>query len=80
MSEYLRANFHLTTSGNFRSPTLIDAIAEVGVDRVMFSVDYPFEDTSDAATWFTELDLTDHDRAAIGRDNAIALLKLKARG
>lgn len=80
MSEYLRANIHLTTSGNFRSPTLTDAIAEVGVERVMFSVDYPFEDMSEAATWFTALDLSERDRAAIGRDNAIALLKLDLAG
>ena len=29
IADYFRANFHLTTSGNFRTPTLIDAIAEI---------------------------------------------------
>jgi gamma-resorcylate decarboxylase len=52
MSEYLRENFYITTSGNFRTQTLIDCLLEVGSDRILFSVDYPFEDTFDAAEWF----------------------------
>ncbi len=43
-TEYLRSNFYITTSGNFHTPTLVDAITEIGVDRVLFSVDYPFEE------------------------------------
>ena len=45
--DYFHANFHLTTSSHFSTHALIDSIAEIGVDRVMFSVDYPFEDFSD---------------------------------
>ena len=76
-TEYLRANFFLTTSGQFWTPTLQAAIAEVGIDRVMFSVDYPFEDTHDAASWFDGVPLADADRAKIGWENAIRLLRLQ---
>jgi gamma-resorcylate decarboxylase len=73
MAEYLRSNVYLTTSGHFRTPTLIDAIAEVGADRIMFSVDYPFEETADAASWFDAAEIDEDDRRKIGRDNAAAL-------
>jgi 2,3-dihydroxybenzoate decarboxylase len=76
MSEYLRTNFHFTTSGHFRTPSLVDAITEVGSDRILFSVDYPFEETADAVSWFDSLELSDADRRKIGRGNAAALFKL----
>ncbi len=42
-TEYLRKNFYLTTSGVFRTQALIDTLLEVGSDRILFSVDYPYE-------------------------------------
>jgi gamma-resorcylate decarboxylase len=76
VADYVRANFHLTTSGHFSTPALIDAIAEVGSERVMFSVDYPFEDFSDAADWFDKAEIDEADRRKIGRTNAMKLFKL----
>jgi predicted TIM-barrel fold metal-dependent hydrolase len=78
ITAYLRSNVFLTTSGNFRTPTLLAAIAEVGVERILFSVDYPFEDTVDAATWFDAAEIAEGDRVKIGRANAAALFRLKA--
>src|SRR5262245_11252480 len=76
LADYFLANFHLTTSGHFSTPALIDAVAEVGAERVMFSVDYPFEDFSDAADWFDHAQISDSDRRKIGRTNAMKLFKL----
>jgi gamma-resorcylate decarboxylase len=76
VADYMRANVHLTTSGHYSTPALLDAIAEFGVDRVMFSVDYPFEDFSDAAQWFDNAPLSETDRRRIGRSNALKLFKL----
>lgn len=77
VADYFRANFHLTTSGHYSTPALIDAITEIGADRVMFSVDYPFEDFSDAADWFNRAEISEVDRRKIGRSNAMALFKLE---
>ena len=77
VADYFRANFHLTTSGHFSTPALIDAVAEIGVERVMFSVDYPFEDFSEAADWFDQAEIGEADRLKIGRGNAMKLFKLK---
>jgi len=76
ITEYLRSNVFLTTSGNFRTPTLVDAIAEVGADRVLFSVDYPFEETADAADWFDSAPIPEADRRRIGSENAARLFRL----
>jgi len=76
VADYVRANFHFTTSGHFSTPALIDTIAEIGADRVMYSVDYPFEDFSDAADWFDHAEIDEADRVKIGRTNAMKLFKL----
>lgn len=76
VANYFRANFHVTTSGHFSTPAMIDAVAELGVDRVMFSVDYPFEDMGEAAAWFDKAEIGETDRRKIGRTNAIKLFKL----
>jgi 2,3-dihydroxybenzoate decarboxylase len=76
MREYFSANFHVTTSGNFHTPALLAAIAEIGVERVMFSTDWPFENIDHAANWFDNAPISENDRQLIGRINALRLFKL----
>jgi predicted TIM-barrel fold metal-dependent hydrolase len=76
MGEYFCANFHLTTSGNFRTQALINAMLEIGADRIMFSTDWPFENIDHAATWFDACPISEPDRIKIGRSNARRLFKL----
>ena len=77
VADYFRANFWLTTSGNYSTSALIQAIAEIGVDRVMFSIDWPFEDVSEGCDWIDNAAISEADRGKIGRDNAVQLFKLK---
>ncbi len=42
VAEYFKTNIHLTTSGYFTLPPLQCALDVVGIERMMFSVDYPF--------------------------------------
>ena len=76
IAEYFNSNFHITTSGNFRTQTMIDAILEMGSDRILFSSDYPFEGVEEAAVWFDNASISEPDRIKIGRTNAINLFKL----
>jgi 2,3-dihydroxybenzoate decarboxylase len=76
IADYFRANFWLTVSGNFHTPTLIAAMVEIGADRIMFSIDWPFEDVGQAAEWFDHATISEADRVKIGRSNAIELFKL----
>ncbi|CAM5502374.1 amidohydrolase family protein [Eoetvoesiella caeni] len=75
-AEYFQENFYLTTSGNFRTQTLIDAILEIGADRILFSTDWPFENVDHAANWFDATSISEADRLKIGRTNAVDLFKL----
>ena len=77
VADYFRAHFHLTTSGNFHTPSLVNAMTEMGADHVMFSVDWPFEDVGEGCQWFDKAEISNADRLKIGRDNAIKLFKLK---
>src|SRR5689334_20519657 len=77
VGHYFRKHFHVTTSGNFHTPSMLNAVTELGVDRVMFSVDWPFEDVGEGATWFDKAEIGEADRRKIGRENAVKLFKLK---
>ena len=45
-SDYYKTHFWLTTSGAFSNSALACAIAEMGVDRIMFAVDWPYIDNA----------------------------------
>jgi 2,3-dihydroxybenzoate decarboxylase len=49
---------------------------EMGADRILFSVDYPFERHEDAAGWFDAAPISENDRRKIGRGNALGLFGL----
>jgi len=76
---YFRKHFHVTTSGNFHTPSLMNAVAEIGAARVMFSVDWPFEDIGEGARWFDQAEIGEAERVKIGRANATKLFKLKLK-
>jgi len=81
LDEYFKNNFYVTTSGQFCTPSLLNTITWLGADRVLFSVDYPFEKMSDAADWFDSLKTTsaisETDWVKLARGNAEKLLKLR---
>lgn len=76
VTEYLHKNFYLTTSGTFRSQALLDTMLEVGSDRILFSVDSPYEDASEISPWFDAAPISDNDRIKIGRENSRKLFNL----
>ena len=76
LGDYFHENFYITASGNFRTQTLIDAMLEIGADRILFSADWPFENIDHAAEWFDACTISDADRRKIGRTNAWALFGL----
>ena len=76
MSHYLRQNFYVTTSGTFRTQALTDVILEVSADRILYSVDYPYEDVAEAKEWFDQAAISESDRTKIARANAQKLFRL----
>lgn len=74
--QYFDQNIWITTSGHFSTTTLNFCMAEVSADRILFSVDYPFETFEDGCEWFDAMELNTRDRLKIGRENAKKLFKL----
>ena len=52
------------------------SITEMGIDRIMFSVDWPFNSNKLASDWLNGLSLSARDKAKLAGLNAKALLKL----
>ncbi|MTD58934.1 amidohydrolase family protein [Amycolatopsis pithecellobii] len=75
-ADYFTTNFHITTSGNFRTQTLVGAILELGAEHIMFSTDWPFENVDHAARWFDNAAISEADRIRIGSTNARRLFKI----
>lgn len=69
-------HFHVTTSGFFSDPALLCCIQEMGVDRILFAVDYPFVPQEPGPKWMERLMLNDADKAKILHGNAETLLRL----
>lgn len=75
VTEYFNENFLVTTSGHFDSLALGYAIETIGADRVLFSVDYPYETMEDAAQWFDTAPLNHNDARKIGHENAARIFR-----
>jgi 2,3-dihydroxybenzoate decarboxylase len=71
-----REHFWITTSGAFSTPSLLCCVMEMGVDRILFSVDYPFVPNPPGVKWMETVPLSNEDRAKILNGNATRLLKL----
>lgn len=75
-STVFRRNFAITTSGVFDPAPLAAAIAAIGEDNILFSVDYPYEDSKAAAAFIDNAPLSEPSRARICSSNARRILRL----
>ena len=69
----------ITTSGIFSQPPLLAALLTFGIDRIMFSVDYPYAPNAKGRTFLDAAVLSPADHARLAHGNADALLRLKVR-
>lgn len=75
-SEYFKRNIWMTTSGMCADAPLRCAIDTVGADRIMFSVDYPFERAEEAGDWIEAAPLSAEERSQICATTARNLLNI----
>jgi 2,3-dihydroxybenzoate decarboxylase len=71
-----REHFWITTSGNFSTPALVCCLLEMGADRIMFSVDYPFVPNPPGVKWMDGLPVSPEDKQKILSGNARKLLRI----
>jgi len=75
-SEYFRHNFLVTTSGMPWQPALICTYLSLGADRMLFSIDYPFESNQEMVEFIDAAPICDIDKAKMYHANAEKLLGL----
>ena len=68
---------YVTTAGFFTLPPFMVALQTFGIDRLMFSVDYPYGSNDDGRALLDMLPLSPHNLAKVAHGNADRLLKLK---
>lgn len=73
---YLRENVHYTFGGFNFSVTFLDLLLEIGVERIMFSVDYPYGSMAEARAFLEHIPVSAADRERIAHGNAERLLGL----
>lgn len=78
VGDYYRQHFSVTPSGIYSTRYLRHAVEVMGVDRVLYSTDYPFVYHPDgtARQFLEEAPLSFEDRAKVAHGNAERLLKL----
>ena len=69
-------NFYVTTSGFFSNPALLCCVMELGIDRILFAVDWPFVMNPPAVRWMEAVPLCDEDKVKILSGNAKRLLRM----
>lgn len=73
-SDYIRTHFVVTTSGMFSAEPLTCAVNALGADRVMFSVDYPYESSEQAAQFIERVPVDEPTRRRLCFENAERVL------
>ena len=69
-------HFYLTTSGNFSNPALLCCVQEMGVDRILFAIDWPFVANPLGTEWIDTIPLCEEDKIKILCGNAQRLLRM----
>jgi hypothetical protein len=76
ISAYLRENVHYTFGGFNFTPTFLDLLLQIGVERIMFSTDHPYGSMAQARAFLDQLPVSPAYRERIAHGNAEQLLGL----
>lgn len=75
-SEYFQRNFAITSSGVEDPLALRFCIDKLGIDHVMWAIDYPFQPTAPAVAFLESASLSDEERAQIAHRNAERIFRI----
>jgi 5-carboxyvanillate decarboxylase len=75
-SEYFKRNFAITTSGQENPLALRYSIDMLGVENVMWAIDYPYQPTTPAVAFMDNAPLTDDERVAVYGGNAARIFHI----
>lgn len=76
ISQTLKEQVYITTSGIFTAPPFQVALETFGIERIMFSVDYPFAANEAGREFLNNIKLSNEDMEKLCWRNAAQLLKI----
>lgn len=76
-SQYFLDNFVITTAGVTSMPALRLSLDVLGVERILFAADFPYEDDAEAVRFMDNAAVTEAERKQIYETNAQRVFKLK---
>lgn len=77
-SDYIRENMWVTTSGMAWGPPILYAQSVLGVDRVLYAMDYPYQFALEEVQVTDELPISDADKTKLYQTNAQQVFGLQA--
>jgi predicted TIM-barrel fold metal-dependent hydrolase len=75
-AQYLTENLVVTCSGNFSPPAFLCTVLALGIDNVLFSVDWPYESNVAAVDFLKRQPFEQHDIEKVAHLNAERVLSL----
>ena len=76
LRDYFHDHFWITTAANWSVPALVCSMMEMGAERVLFSVDWPFASNLEGREFMANAPIRADEREQILGGNAAALLRL----
>jgi 5-carboxyvanillate decarboxylase len=76
VSEYLRENVYITTSGMCWEPAVMFCRQVLGNDRVLYAMDYPYQFVPEEVVAMDSLPISDAEKKAFYQSNAEKVFKL----
>jgi 5-carboxyvanillate decarboxylase len=76
-SEYLKENFVITTSGMNDHKVLKYCVDALGVDNVIFAIDYPYQDMVESANFMNSSPLPEADNEKIAHGTSEKLFRIR---
>lgn len=76
VSHYFRNNIWITTSGCGYEPAIRFCMEELGADRVLYAMDYPYQQSSDEVAAYDRMAISDAEKLMLMQTNAEAVFRL----
>lgn len=78
-SEYFKRNFVITTSGQESDLALDFSIKALGVDNVLWAIDYPYQPTAPAVAWMDSAPISAAEREKLYHGNAERIFHIQPK-